>query len=106
VQSTNNSVILVPRALNDVVHRICEPVGELLARSKDVRHKKMKQRPKLHQTILERSTRKQKSPLGVEVNQRLPALALKVLEGPKTDELEHEARSDAITLRSRVSNLP
>jgi hypothetical protein len=105
MQSTNNSIVLAPRTLNDVVHGIRKPVGELLAGSKDVRHEKMKQRPKLHQTVLERSASEQESPLGVEVDQGLPALALKVLEGPKTWGLRTNALSGAI-IRCSVPNAP
>jgi hypothetical protein len=74
----NYAIIAISVAFNHAIHRIGEPIGKLFPRPKDVWHEKVKKRPKLHQTILQRSTSQKQSPLRIEVYQRLPPLALKV----------------------------
>ena len=40
----------------------------------------MKKRPKLHEIILERGTRKQQATLSIEIDQSLPPLTLKIFD--------------------------
>lgn len=48
--------------------------------SEDVGHEEMHQRPQLHQAVLQRGAREQQPPLRVESQERLPPLALEVLD--------------------------
>lgn len=52
----------------------------LHAPSEDVGHEEVHERPQLHQAVLQRGPREEETPLGVERQQRLPPLALEVLD--------------------------
>ena len=59
---------------------IREPLLEVLLIAEDLRHQEVHERPQLHDVILQRRARQQKSSLGVEAQECLPALRLKVLD--------------------------
>jgi len=61
-------------------YRVGEPVLELFVALEDVGHEEVEQTPELHEVVLERRAREQQPPLGVEVEQRLPALRAEVLD--------------------------
>lgn len=81
VQSGDDFLVLVCiAALNHARHRIGEPVRELFPGPEDVRHEEVQETPQLHEIVLQRCSCKEESTLRVEVDQRLPSLALKVLD--------------------------
>mmetsp|Transcript_9327 Transcript_9327/g.34919 ORF Transcript_9327/g.34919 Transcript_9327/m.34919 type:complete len:242 (-) Transcript_9327:2654-3379(-) len=80
VEPPDQSSIDAAVVLDHVVQRVAEPVAELGPVREDVGHQKMHQSPKLHQRVLQGRASQQESPLRVEADQRVPPLALEVLD--------------------------
>ena len=80
VQPGDQLVVHGAVALHHAGQRVAEPVRELLPGAEDVRHEEVHERPQLHEVVLQRRAREQQAALRVEVEQRLPALGLEVLD--------------------------
>lgn len=79
MKSSNETLVVFPAALDHTGQRIGKPLLEITMRLKDMWHKEVHQGPQLHQAVLQRRASQQQSTLTVKVEQRLPALRLKVL---------------------------
>ena len=66
--------------VDGLVEGVREPLLEVLLAAKDLRHQEMHERPELHDVVLERGASKEKAPLGVKPEERLPALTLEIFD--------------------------
>lgn len=89
MQSLDDGVIVLLRALDHSRERIGKPLLEVLVRGEDVRHKEMHQRPQLHEGVLKRRSRQQQSVVTGQPQQCLPPLRLEVLDVLRLNNQQH-----------------
>ena len=66
--------------VNTLAERVREPLFKVLLVAEDLRHQEVHERPELHHIILQGCASQQKSTLGVEAKECLPALRLEILD--------------------------
>ena len=80
MKSFDETLIILMTPFYHTRQRVSKPFFELSMRLEYMRHKKVHERPQLHQTVLERCARQKQSSLTLEVKQSLPSLRFEVFD--------------------------